>query len=174
MYLPHHDCTYIVGQEEIDTSCEILFERMKSLGPEVPELLILPVYSALPSEMQTRIFDPAPPGTRKCVIATNIAETSLTIDGIYYVVDPGFVKQKVYNSKSGLDALVVTPISQVHVPCVYIYMCSNDPYILYHKFLVIINYASRRNCTRNTVKLYDCVLCVLCLCSCYTAQRLQN
>ena len=101
------------GQEEIDTSCEILYERMKSLGPEVPELLILPVYSALPSEMQTRIFDPAPPGTRKCVIATNIAETSLTIDGVYYVVDPGFVKQKVYNSKSGLDALVVTPISQV-------------------------------------------------------------
>ena len=47
------------------------------------------------------------------VIATNIAETSLTIDGIYYVVDPGFVKQKVYNSKSGMDALVVTPISQV-------------------------------------------------------------
>ncbi|XP_064401685.1 ATP-dependent RNA helicase DHX8-like isoform X2 [Halichondria panicea] len=103
---------FLTGQEEIDTSCEILFERMKSLGPEVPELLILPVYSALPSEMQTRIFDPAPPGTRKCVIATNIAETSLTIDGIYYVVDPGFVKQKVYNSKSGLDALVVTPISQ--------------------------------------------------------------
>ena len=49
------------------------------------------------------------------VVATNIAETSLTIDGIYYVVDPGFVKQKVYNSKSGLDALVVTPISQVRV-----------------------------------------------------------
>ena len=51
------------------------------------------------------------------MVATNIAETSLTIDGIYYVVDPGFVKQKVYNSKSGLDALVVTPISQV---CIYI------------------------------------------------------
>lgn len=49
------------------------------------------------------------------VIATNIAETSLTIDGIYYVVDPGFVKQKVYNSKSGIDALVVTPISQVRI-----------------------------------------------------------
>ena len=62
---------------------------MKSLGPEVPELIILPVYSALPSEMQSRIFDPAPPGSRKVVIATNIAETSLTIDGIYYVVDPG-------------------------------------------------------------------------------------
>lgn len=48
---------------------------------------------------QTRIFEPAPPGTRKCVIATNIAEASLTIDGIYYVVDPGFAKQKVFNPK---------------------------------------------------------------------------
>ncbi|CAF90919.1 unnamed protein product, partial [Tetraodon nigroviridis] len=104
---------FLTGQEEIDTACEILYERMKSLGPDVPELIILPVYSALPSEMQTRIFDPAPPGSRKVVIATNIAETSLTIDGIYYVVDPGFVKQKVYNSKTGIDQLVVTPISQV-------------------------------------------------------------
>ena len=103
---------FLTGQEEIDTACEILFERCKSLGSDVPELIILPVYSALPSEMQTRIFDPAPPGSRKVVIATNIAETSLTIDGIYYVVDPGFVKQNVYNSKSHMDALVVTPISQ--------------------------------------------------------------
>merc|ERR1711988_1924682 len=103
---------FLTGQEEIDTACEVLFERMKSLGPEVPELIILPVYSALPSEMQSRIFDPAPPGARKVVIATNIAETSLTIDGIFYVVDPGFVEQKVYNSKTGMDSLVVTPISQ--------------------------------------------------------------
>ncbi|CAH0718765.1 unnamed protein product, partial [Brenthis ino] len=103
---------FLTGQEEIDTACEILYERMKSLGPDVPELIILPVYSALPSEMQTRIFEPAPPGSRKVVIATNIAETSLTIDGVYYVVDPGFVKQKVYNSKTGMDSLVVTPISQ--------------------------------------------------------------
>ncbi|KAL3268520.1 hypothetical protein HHI36_007629 [Cryptolaemus montrouzieri] len=103
---------FLTGQEEIDTACEILYERMKSLGPDVPDLIILPVYSALPSEMQTRIFDPAPPGSRKVVIATNIAETSLTIDGIFYVVDPGFVKQKVYNSKTGMDSLVVTPISQ--------------------------------------------------------------
>jgi ATP-dependent RNA helicase DHX8/PRP22 len=103
---------FLTGQEEIDTSCEVLYERMKKLGPDVPELIILPVYGALPSEMQTRIFEPAPPGSRKVVIATNIAETSLTIDGIYYVVDPGFVKQKIYNPKSGMDSLVVTPISQ--------------------------------------------------------------
>lgn len=103
---------FLTGQEEIDTACEVLYERMKCLGPDVPELLILPVYSALPSEMQTRIFEPTPPGSRKVVIATNIAETSLTIDGIYYVVDPGFVKQNVYNPKTGMDSLVVTPISQ--------------------------------------------------------------
>ena len=71
-------------------SCEILFDRMNSLGKGAPPLLVLPVYSALPSEMQTKIFEPAPLGSRKCVIATNIAEASLTIDGIYYVVDPGF------------------------------------------------------------------------------------
>eukprot|EP00049_Salpingoeca_infusionum_P022932 m.9592 g.9592 ORF g.9592 m.9592 type:complete len:1278 (+) comp5472_c0_seq1:307-4140(+) len=103
---------FLTGQEEIDTACEILYERTKALGSDVPELVILPVYSALPSEMQTRIFEPAPVGGRKVVIATNIAETSLTIDGIYYVVDPGFVKQKVYQSKTGMDNLVVSPISQ--------------------------------------------------------------
>lgn len=103
---------FLTGQEEIDTSCEILYERMKSLGPSVPELIILPVYSALPSEMQSKIFDPAPPGSRKVVIATNIAETSITIDQIYYVIDPGFVKQNAYDPKLGMDSLVVTPISQ--------------------------------------------------------------
>ena len=103
---------FLTGQEEIDTSCEILYERMKALGPSVPELIILPVYSALPSEMQSKIFDPAPPGSRKVVIATNIAETSITIDQIYYVIDPGFVKQNAYDPKLGMDSLVVTPISQ--------------------------------------------------------------
>lgn len=103
---------FLTGKEEIDTACEILFDRMKSLGRGAPPLMVLPIYSALPSEMQTRVFDPAPPGTRKCVVSTNIAEASLTIDGIYYVIDPGFVKQKVYNAKLGMDSLVVTPISQ--------------------------------------------------------------
>lgn len=99
---------FLTGQEEIDTSCEILYERMKALGPQVPELIILPVYSALPSEMQSRIFEPAPPGARKVIIATNYAETSITIDGIYYVIDPGFVKQNAYDPRLGMDSLVVT------------------------------------------------------------------
>ncbi|OQO00172.1 hypothetical protein B0A48_13959 [Cryoendolithus antarcticus] len=103
---------FLTGKEEIDTSAEILYERMKALGPAVPELMILPIYGALPSEIASRIFEPAPEGTRKVVIATNIAETSITIDGIYFVVDPGFVKQTAYDAKLGMDRLQVTPISQ--------------------------------------------------------------
>lgn len=103
---------FLTGQEEIDTACDVLQERIASMGPAVPPLIVLPVYSALPGEMQSRIFAPAPPGCRKCVIATNIAETSITIDGIYYVVDPGFCKQKAYDPRRGMDALLVTPISQ--------------------------------------------------------------
>lgn len=103
---------FLTGQEEIDTSCEVLFSRMKTLGNAIPELIILPVYSALPSEMQSRIFDPAPPGARKVVLATNIAETSITIDGIRFVVDPGYVKLNAYDPRIGMDLLVVSPISQ--------------------------------------------------------------
>ncbi|KAF8167396.1 P-loop containing nucleoside triphosphate hydrolase protein [Crassisporium funariophilum] len=103
---------FLTGQEEIDTACEILFERMKALGPKVPELIILPIYSALPSEVQSRVFEITPPGARKVVIATNVAETSLTIPGIYYVIDPGFSKQNAYDPRLGMDSLVVMPISQ--------------------------------------------------------------
>lgn len=103
---------FLTGQEEIDTSCEVLIEKIKVLGDLIAELIILPVYSALPSEMQSRIFEPTPPGSRKVILATNIAETSITIDGIYYVVDPGFVKINAYDPKLGMDSLIVSPISQ--------------------------------------------------------------
>ncbi|KAF1794410.1 P-loop containing nucleoside triphosphate hydrolase [Phytophthora cactorum] len=91
---------FLTGQEEIDTACEVLYQRIKALQERAlaPELIILPVY--------------APKGSRKCVVATNIAEASLTIDGIYYVVDPGFCKQNAFNSKIGMDSLVVVPCSQ--------------------------------------------------------------
>lgn len=103
---------FLTGQEEIDTTCQILNERMAALGDSVPSLIVLPVYSAQPSEVQSRIFDGTPDGSRKCVVATNIAEASLTIDGIYYVVDPGFAKIKAFNPKLGMDTLIVSPISQ--------------------------------------------------------------
>lgn len=63
--------------------------------------MILPIYANLPSDMQARIFEPTPPNARKVVLATNIAETSLTIDNIIYVIDPGFAKQNNFNSRTG-------------------------------------------------------------------------
>ena len=62
--------------------------------------------------MQAKIFEPTPPGARKVVLATNIAETSLTIDGIIYVIDPGFCKRKSYNPRTGMESLVVVPCSK--------------------------------------------------------------
>ncbi|CAR28156.1 hypothetical protein ZYGR_0N06470 [Zygosaccharomyces rouxii] len=103
---------FLTGQEEIDSCCEILYQRVKILGKSIDELLILPVYSALPSEIQSKIFEPTPAGSRKVVFATNIAETSITIDGIRFVVDPGFAKINIFNSRTGMEQLVVSPISQ--------------------------------------------------------------
>ena len=75
-------------------------------------MLICPVFGAQTNDQQHLIFQPTPPGYRKVVVATNIAEASLTIDGIYYVVDSGFCKQSVYNPKTGMDSLIIVPISQ--------------------------------------------------------------
>lgn len=105
----------MTGQEEINTACEILHERMKKLeSMSPPPLIILPIYSSLPSEMQSIIFEPAPPGCRKCILATNIAEASLTIDGIFFVIDPGFCKIKKYDSKRDMDSLIIAPISKAN------------------------------------------------------------
>ncbi len=61
--------------------------------------------------MQAKIFDPTPEGARKVVLATNIAETSITIEGVVFVIDPGFVKQNSYNPRTGMSSLVVVPVS---------------------------------------------------------------
>jgi pre-mRNA-splicing factor ATP-dependent RNA helicase DHX16 len=103
---------FLTGQEEIEAANEMLLERTRRLGSKIKELIILPIYSTLPSDMQIRIFEPPPPGGRKVILATNIAETSLTIDGIHYVIDPGFCKQKTYNARNGMEALTITPISK--------------------------------------------------------------
>ncbi|KAK5071799.1 hypothetical protein LTR64_004424 [Lithohypha guttulata] len=104
---------FMTGQEDIEVTCELIEERLQQLN-DPPKLLVLPIYSQMPADLQAKIFDRAPPGVRKVVVATNIAETSLTVDGIMYVVDSGFSKLKVYNPRMGMDTLQITPISQAN------------------------------------------------------------
>eukprot|EP01038_Epipyxis_sp_PR26KG_P008427 gene8427-11397_t len=110
--VPGDILVFLTGQEEIETTVEILNHRTKGLGSKIRELMICPIYSTLPSDMQAKIFEPVQEGGRKVVIGTNIAETSLTIDGICYVIDIGFCKQKSFNPRTGMESLIVTPISK--------------------------------------------------------------
>ncbi|GJQ12399.1 hypothetical protein GpartN1_g4190.t1 [Galdieria partita] len=109
--IPGDILVFMTGQEDIEVTCETIASRLEKLEGAKP-LLILPIYSQLASDLQARIFEPAPEGTRKVVVATNIAETSLTVDGVKYVVDSGFCKLKTYNPRIGMDALLLCPISQ--------------------------------------------------------------
>lgn len=104
---------FMTGQEDIEVTCELVRKRLDALN-DPPKLEILPIYSQMPADLQAKIFDRAAPGVRKCIVATNIAETSLTVDGIKYVVDAGYSKLKVYNPKMGMDTLQITPISQAN------------------------------------------------------------
>ncbi|XP_033112480.1 probable ATP-dependent RNA helicase DHX40 [Anneissia japonica] len=110
---------FLTGQAEIEHACDQLYEMSERIeychdvqDPNIEALLILPIYGSMPTDLQRRIFSPADRGVRKVVVATNIAGTSLTIDGIRYVVDSGFVKQLTYNPRTGLDALQVVPVSR--------------------------------------------------------------
>lgn len=107
---------FMTGQDEIEATCYALAERMEQLVSTtkkgVPKLSILPIYSQLPADLQAKIFQKAEEGARKCIVATNIAETSLTVDGILYVIDTGYGKMKVYNPRMGMDALQVFPVSR--------------------------------------------------------------
>lgn len=101
---------FLTGQDEIETAQETLSTICRSLGSKIKELIVCPIYSTLPSDLQGKIFEKTPEGARKVVLATNIAETSITIDGIVYVIDPGFTKQKAYNPKTGMESLLVVPV----------------------------------------------------------------
>ncbi|KAJ3797001.1 pre-mRNA splicing factor [Lentinula aff. detonsa] len=106
---------FLTGQEEIEACHENLQETARTLGNKIAELIICPIYANLPSDMQAKIFEPTPEGARKVVLATNIAETSITIDGVVFVIDPGFVKQNSYNPRTGMSSLVVVPCSRASV-----------------------------------------------------------
>ncbi|GJN38084.1 hypothetical protein PR202_gb27094 [Eleusine coracana subsp. coracana] len=103
---------FLTGQDDIDTAVKLLNEEIQHRRKHYFDLLILPLYSGLPRADQDLIFAPTSKGKRKVVISTNIAETSLTLEGVVYVVDTGFSKQKCYNPISDIESLVVAPISK--------------------------------------------------------------
>lgn len=110
---------FLTGEEEIEESCRRIEEELQPYERLQGPTDILPLYGSLPPERQQRVFGPAPPPQyhggppgRKIICATNIAETSLTIDGVVYVVDTGFSKQKIYNPRARVESLLVQPISR--------------------------------------------------------------
>uniref|UniRef100_A0A8C5FFB3 RNA helicase n=1 Tax=Gadus morhua TaxID=8049 RepID=A0A8C5FFB3_GADMO len=110
---------FLTGQEEIDEACKRIKREVDDLGGDVGDIKIIPLYSTLPPQQQQRIFEAPPPPqgqrghrTKGVVVSTNIAETSLTIDGVVFVIDPGFAKQKVYNPRIRVESLLVTAISK--------------------------------------------------------------
>ncbi len=98
---------FMAGKDAIDATITKLEEH---LGPRADPIALLPVYGAMMPEEQQKIFEY--PGKRKVIFATNIAETSLTIDGIVYVVDTGLIKQTNFDHQSGVGSLDVVKHSR--------------------------------------------------------------
>lgn len=109
-----HVLVFLTGQDEVEEATNLLkdYSRNTKNTPGVPSMYVLPLYGSLPQSEQMKVFEPFSPKVRKVVVATNIAEASVTINGIVYVVDSGFVKLNFFNPKTSTDALVVVPASQ--------------------------------------------------------------
>ena len=103
---------FLTGREEIDRATQLLSERAAKLHPKAQALQPLPLFAGLTTEEQMYVFEPAANNTRKVILSTNIAEASVTIDGIVYVIDTGFVKLRAYNPSSGIETLTPVPISK--------------------------------------------------------------
>ena len=103
---------FLTGREEIETAVQLISERSATLHPKAPSLLPLPLYSGLTADQQMYVFEPAPENTRKVIVSTNIAEASVTIDGIVNVVDCGYAKLRAYNPTTGIETLTGVPISK--------------------------------------------------------------
>ncbi|GAB9466279.1 Dead/deah box RNA helicase [Globisporangium polare] len=103
---------FLTGQEDIETLETLLEEYARTLPAEALKLMVCPIFAAMPREQQMQVFEPAPAGVRKVILATNIAETSITINGIRFVVDTGLVKQRSFVAKSGMEMLLTEPVSK--------------------------------------------------------------
>ncbi|PLB34616.1 putative ATP dependent RNA helicase [Aspergillus candidus] len=103
---------FLTGREEIDTAIQLISERAATLHPKAQSILPLPLYAGLTTDQQMYVFEPAPENTRKVIVSTNIAEASVTINGIVYVVDCGFAKLRAYNPTTGIETLTGVPISK--------------------------------------------------------------
>jgi ATP-dependent RNA helicase DHR2 len=111
--LPGDILVFLTGQETVENLESLCQEYALSLDlRSVPKLLILPLFAALPQSAQQHVFERTPPRTRKVIIATNIAETSVTVPGVRFVIDCGKCKKKQFSSRLGLDSLLVTPVSK--------------------------------------------------------------
>ncbi|KAG4070863.1 hypothetical protein HA402_011089 [Bradysia odoriphaga] len=102
---------FLTGQDEIETVFDSL-EHHSTKHRNSLEMIVVPCYGTLPFEEQQKIFDATPPGYRKIVLATNVAETSVTIDGIVFVIDCGYVKERRYNYSTKIETLVKVPITK--------------------------------------------------------------
>ncbi|KAF2203200.1 P-loop containing nucleoside triphosphate hydrolase protein [Delitschia confertaspora ATCC 74209] len=103
---------FMTGREEIETTIDRITDRVQDLNPRLQTLQALPLYAGLPTDQQMYVFEPAAENTRKVIVSTNIAEASVTIEGIVYVIDCGFVKLRAYNPKTGIETLTAVPVSK--------------------------------------------------------------
>ncbi|KAF2278309.1 DEAH-box RNA helicase [Westerdykella ornata] len=110
--LPGDILVFLTGREKIEKLEKLVNEYAEGLEDSLPKLLVLPLFSALPQHAQQRIFMPTPHRTRKVILATNVAETSVTVPGVRYVIDCGKSKIKEYRNALGLESLLAKPISK--------------------------------------------------------------